>query len=259
MATVCRLIARKALTSRSRVETTRICRHDSRSLFPVPERVFDTETERLVPTELSRRPTSNGQWWQIFPREHPIIDIFDCLLSVLELAHLKAAKKESWQTVNFLLCNLYSTMHALMGLKIQECSNDHWIIIQEALRLAIFMFLGDIRRQCGALGVSTRVFVAKFKALMIIKGCSIDWSSAYPLLLWMLFFGLLESNVCPEYDWYLESFVTVANRMNLDSWSSVIENVKGFLWIDEVHDDKVREIQGIVTAKLHSVADDTAS
>ncbi|KAG4438503.1 hypothetical protein IFR05_006026 [Cadophora sp. M221] len=240
------------------VEMTRICRQDTKPLFPVPK-MFDITQEQQFGNPSINLPsiatsTSTRPWKDIFPASHPIIDTFDSLTSVIQLAALKATQDQSWKVVNFVIRRLYPIVHKLMDLKIEGAIvNDYWDIVQEASRLAIFFFLGELRRQCGALGVSTTLFLTKFKSHMIDFGSGIDWQPCHRLLLWMLFFGTLESWELPEQDWYVETIVRVAKAMGLGSWDAVVEEVKGFVWVEYIHDTKAAVVGQHLMAKFHGL------
>ncbi|KAL2068635.1 hypothetical protein VTL71DRAFT_14972 [Oculimacula yallundae] len=220
------------------VEMTRICRQDTKPLFPVPK-MFDITQEQQFGNQSTpelNAAIATGPWTEIFPKEHPIIETFDNLNYAIRLAAAKAKHDQSWKVVNFVIRQMYPIVHKLMSLKVDNVPQDYWTIVQEATRLAIFFFLGQLRRECGALGVSTALFLSKFKHHMATLGTTIDWLPCRPLLLWMLFFGSLESLGTPEQDWYLETLVCVARRMDMKTWDTVVESVKDFLWVEDIYD-----------------------
>ncbi|PVH71667.1 hypothetical protein DL98DRAFT_596735 [Cadophora sp. DSE1049] len=221
------------------VEMTRICRQDTKVVFPFPM-MFDVAQEQQFGTTPAPHPyvTPNSPWQTIFPADHPIIDTFDSLSSAVRVAGHKFSHDQSWKVVNYVVHSLCPIVHQLMGLKTDGIPNDYWTIVQEASRLSIFFFLGELRRQCGALGVSNTLFLSKFKCHMSNFGASIDWRPCHPLLLWMLFFGTLESWGFSEQGWFLETIVSVAKAMNLTSWDAIVDAVKGFLWVEDVYDAK---------------------
>ncbi|KAH9207786.1 hypothetical protein DL95DRAFT_415304 [Leptodontidium sp. 2 PMI_412] len=236
------------------VEMTRICRQDTKPLFPVPK-TFDITQEQQFGSPSTTLPylttsTPARPWNDIFPVGHPIIDTFENLNSVIQLAASKATQDKSWKVVNFVIRRLYPIVHKLMSLKIEDAIiNDYWAIVQDASRLAIFFFLGELRRQCGALGVSTTLFLSNFKNHMMDFGATIDWQPCHPLLLWMLFFGILESWGLPEQDWYFETIVSVAKAMELGSWDAIVQEVKRFLWVEDIHDVKAAVVRQYFMAK----------
>jgi hypothetical protein len=126
--------------------------------------------------------------------------------------------------------------------------DDPWSIVQEASRLGILLFLGEIRRQCGALAVSTRLYVTKLKAFMDSLGTTIDWTSSNLLLLWIIFFGLLESWELPEQDWYVVSVQVVMSRMGIQSWDYAVDKVKSFMWIDNIYDERIELFRSLISS-----------
>ncbi|KAH7306113.1 hypothetical protein BKA65DRAFT_601851 [Rhexocercosporidium sp. MPI-PUGE-AT-0058] len=235
------------------VEMTRICQQDTKPLFPVPK-MFDITQEQQFgspSTPLPQIATSTRPWGAIFLAGHPIIDTFDSLDAIIQLSESKANQGQSWKVVNFVIRRLYPIVHRLMILKnIEGVPTGYWAIVQEASRLAIFFFLGELRRQCGALRVSTTLFLSKFKSHMTTVGASIDWEPCLPLLLWMLFFGTLESWGLPAQDWYVETIVSVAEAMKLGSWGAVVEKVKEFLWVENIYDTKAAIVGQHLMAKF---------
>lgn len=231
---------------------TKILKHDAKPIYPMPETLLDIQQQQfgLEFTTLDNEHTTEGPWKHIFPDGHLMIDVFDQLRSATELAHSKATKDQSWKVVNFVLTRMYPIVHRLMIFESEIDPSDYWGIIQEATRLGIFLFLGEIRRQCGALGVSTTLFVAKVKSFMSIMGDTIDWRPCHPLLLWILFFGTLESWGLPEQVWFVETVLSIAKSMDIRSWDGIVEAVKSFLWVDNIYDEKVEIIGAHLIAKF---------
>jgi len=81
-------------------------------------------------------------------------------------------------------------------------------------------------------------------------GMAVDWSPCHPLLLWILFFGLLESWTVPQQHWFLTTLVAVAKTMGIGSWDAIVEAVKGFLWFEPVFDAKLEIFREPSTALL---------
>lgn len=197
-------------------------------------------------------PLYSASWIQIFPAESPMISIFDELSHAIEVAKLKTRRNQQWRVVNFVIFRMYPALHRLLSIRLDPDSADHWSIIQEAARLGIILFIGELRRQCGALGVSTRLYVTKLKVFMEGLGSTIDWTSANILLLWSIFFGLLESWTLPEQDWYVESMHAIMARTSLQSWDAVVEKVKSFLWFDDIYDERVEIFRDLVLPEAMS-------
>ncbi len=181
-----------------------------------------------------------------------MISIFDELQRAIEVSRLKTARNQQWRVVNFVIFQIYPFVHQMLSMGLVANPNDRWSIVQEASRLGILLLLGEIRRQCGALGVATRLYVRKLKLFMESLGTTVDWTSANLLLLWIMFFGFLESWELPEQDWYVESIHAVMARTTLRSWDDVIERVKSFLWVDDIYDKRIEVFREIVSSGTRS-------
>lgn len=237
---------------------TRSLRQDTKPQFPLPEQMIrsvqnDQSADEFVFFTQTHHP---APWRQIFPTNNPMITVFDEIQNTVEVAKMKAMRNQQWRVINFVIFRVYPTLHRLLSIGLDPHPGDQWSIVQEASRLGIVLFIGEIRRQCGALGVSTRLHVTKLKVFMEGLGSTIDWTSANALLLWIMFFGLLESWKLPEQDWYVDSMHAVMARTTLQSWDVVVEKVKSFLWFDDIYDEKVEQFRGIVSPR--AVVIDTA-
>lgn len=133
-----------------------------------------------------------ASWKKIFPRGHQLNDIFSNLTAAVTDTVFKTTKKEFWRDVNFILYWLDPIMHKLLCLRSELTS------FQEVCRLGIILFMGQIQRNCGKLGVSSAVYVRKLKALFLATQDKIDWTPHTQLLLWVLFFGMLEPGDFPS-------------------------------------------------------------
>lgn len=236
------------------VDMTRSLRQDNKPLFPLPEQTLrDAQNDQSADDFVFFAQTlHSAPWQQIFPPNHYMISTFDELQRAVEVTRLKTARNQQWRVVNFVIFRMYPIVHRLLSLGLVVSPNDKWSIVQEASRLGILLFLGEIRRQCGALGVSTKLYVTKLKFLMENLGTTVDWTSANLLLLWIMFFGLLESWELPEQDWYVESIHAVMVRTTLRSWDAVVERVKSFLWVDEIYDERIELFRDIVSSEERS-------
>ena len=130
---------------------------------------------------------------------------------------------------------------------------DENSITKEACRLGIMLFLGEVRRRCGVQGVVTTVYTAKLKDLLEKSKGSMEWEPFNHLLLWLLFFGLLESQEDQEIDWYAGSICELTGGLTDSSWMGALATVKRFLWFDNVFEMKSKRIQDIVVTKSTNI------
>jgi hypothetical protein len=70
--------------------------------------------------------------------------------------------------------------------------------------------------------------VTKVKSLLRAptNHCSMEDDIPKPLLLWILFFGLMESWGLPEEEWFIEATIETAKECGLHAWSDILEAVQ---------------------------------
>jgi hypothetical protein len=184
-------------------------------------------------------------WKQIFPHGHSFNAIFADLTAAIAHSIFKTTRKELWRGVDFILYWLDPIMHKLLCLRSELTSPQ-----EEMCRLGIILFMGPIRRNCGKLGVSSKVYVRKLKALFLATRDEIDWTPQTQLLLWTLFFGMLETWRLPEQGWYVSSLCLTAKGLGLNSWDEIIESVSNFLWMENIFESDLDRFQDIVVLGL---------
>lgn len=81
--------------------------------------------------------------------------IFDEIVTALHDAKSKTRRNEIWIRVPFVSLWIDPISHKLLSMKADVYVDDAWSVIQEATRLGIHLFFGEIRRKCGALAVRT--------------------------------------------------------------------------------------------------------
>ena len=237
-------------------------RQDTAPRFPFPEKfILRSRGSQSNPRPLADDviPTDQDSWRRLFPTSNPLNGILDDIQTALNHAKMRSARNELWIKVEFASLWIDPISWKLLGLKRDVDPNDSPSIIQEATRLSIILFFGEIRRKCGALAVSTLVHMKKHKALMISVGMDADWSMAQPLLLWVIFFGFFESWQQPEYDWYLGTLVRAANNMRLLSWDEVVNSVRSFLWLGPIHNERLGKFRESFESEMGTLADSSIS
>ena len=226
-----------------RVDISSATGQDSRPRFPLREKFIQTfKYETAQELEFQRLAVQlPASWKQIFPPGHQLNDIFSDLTAAIAHTDFKTMKKEFWRDVNFILYWLDPIMHKLL------CLRSELTPLQEVCRLGIILFTGPIRRNCGKLGVDSTVYVRKLKDLFLATQDKIDWTPHTQLLLWVLFFGMLETWRLPEQCWYVSSLCLTARGLGLDSWAEVVESVSNFLWMENIFETDLDRFQNIVT------------
>lgn len=247
-------------TDTSSVDLSGGSRQDLPPRFPLPEALIRSVTgSGSEVATLRLRINASLPWHTVFPLNHPMRIMFDDVSAALDYAKRKASLNEVWIRVDFPSFWLDPIAWKLLGMRAAWGSDNNLDVLQEAARLGILLFFGEIRRKCGALAVSTLIQMKKLRQFMINVGANSDWTRAQPLLLWIMFFGFFESWQQPEYGWYLGALARVAHGMGLSSWSTVVSSVRSFLWIPPIHDERVGKFRDSFESELSSVESSPAS
>lgn len=162
--------------------------------------------------------------------QSPFNAIFDEIVAAIAHTRFKSMLNQKWKDVDFIIYWIEPIMHKLLSMEYPLKFTD------SVLRLGICLFLGPIRSDCGKLGVSTKIYVAKLKSLLREpKNCrAIEDNIPKRLLLWILFFGLLESWELPEEEWFIEATIKTGRDCGLHGWNDILEAIRSFLWMDEM-------------------------
>jgi len=181
---------------------------------------------------LSPRP-----WTNAIPPDHLLTKAFDDLLRAINYIKIRTARNEDWIEVKFIVFWIDPIVHSILGQGPDTQPSDGPSVVQETARIGLILFLFKLRRVCGQLGVSTIFFVKKLRTLASTLAWKTLWNRSEPLLLWVIFVGMLESFGTEDEGWYVETTAMAAHWMGIKSWNDTLETVKQFPWIDGLFDD----------------------
>lgn len=224
----------------SSVDVSAASRQDVQPRFPLPTELLDIlKNLTLEEVEFHRRANkiSTPSWRGIFPPHHAFNNIFREIMSAKIHIQFKIVKRQRWRDVDFVLYWIGPIMHKLMSMERLTAPigmRDIPNLWQEIVRLGICISLGPVRRNSGKIGVSTKTFVIKLEALLsgITSEEMIFLLQISPiLLLWVMFFGMLESWNLPQEKTFIESTTLVANQCGLKGWDDIVSTVSRFLWM----------------------------
>ncbi|KAK0104801.1 hypothetical protein ONS95_005069 [Cadophora gregata] len=224
------------------VDLSGACRRDSRPTFPPPDRLIQA-VQRAFRDKLKLSPNhapnlSPRPWANAIPRDHLLTKGFDDLLRAINYTKIKTAHNEDWIEVKFIVFWIDPIVHNVLGQGPETQPSDGPSIVQETTRIGLILFLFKLRRVCGQLGVSTIFFIKKLKSLASTMAWKTLWNSSEPLLLWVLFVGMLEAWGTEDQEWYAETAAMAAHWMGMKSWDGALEAVKSFPWVDGLFEDE---------------------
>ncbi|KAH8815623.1 hypothetical protein F5884DRAFT_852089 [Xylogone sp. PMI_703] len=224
------------------IDISGAAQHDIKPRFPQPTRLLEEARKTVIVPPISPDDPSLSPW-KLLPLSPEISVVFDDLNRIIQHALSRSRQNQPWKHVNFIVLWIDPIMHGLLSMNSEIDLDDTPSIIQEACRIGIFLFLGEIRRKCGAVCLSNGIYVSKLKHLLTISEGRMNWAPFGNLCLWLLYFGMLESIQQSETEWYAKSINLVRKRLRIESWTYLVASVKGFLWFDDIFDPEIEKVR----------------
>jgi hypothetical protein len=157
----------------------------------------------------------------------------------IEINNADAQKNLQWTNTLVTIC------HELLNTQkpVDDTGNEEREIIREATRLALLLFLAPIRRLLAVSTFSTTAQLEKLTVLMFIK--DIRWAGLQELRLWVITMGILEATSNSDLKCWVSLWrtqETVAD-LSLALSKALIRNASGIMWIRDLHEKKLLEMQ----------------
>jgi len=232
------------------VDISAACRFDMKPRFPLPEEVPRGHFKQ-VPQEQEPHAKSTQKalpWLKLLPAGNPLIEIFGQIHTAILYTKSKELRKAKWKCIEYILYWIDPIMHNLLSLETETDGKPSENLLFNMCRLGICIFLGPIRRNCGKLGVSTKIYVRKLKTLLSNPHNANVIKVPRAFMLWLLFFGMLESRGLQDEQWYLASLAKTASGFGL-VWDDLVAIVSGFLWMDSVYQKELEDAKSRFTLK----------
>jgi hypothetical protein len=115
-----------------------------------------------------------------------------------------------------------------------------------AIRLACILFLAEIRRALGIMGVVSTLQVRKLRCFLEMSG---PWEDLSVLRMWCLAMGGMESLPGPLKEWFARELESERTRLGM-GWKNVENILREVLWYDDVHHEMFLDL---VDGKIKSM------
>jgi hypothetical protein len=237
------------------VDVSGASRQDLKPRFPYPSKLLQEGVGiRNNDVKLSNLSIAYLlPWMQLYGGSQIMMTVFQDLRKAMEYAKFKAAQNRIWRQVAFVIHWIDPVIHTLLNMDPNFDHNDSSSVVQEACRLGLILFLGELRRKCGVMCVSTKVYLIKLKTLLSETNEHVEWDLCKPLRLFVLFFGMLESWKQPEAGWYAEAVSIEARGSRITSWEDIVAAAKSFLWFDDIFDSEIENFRNDVMSRFQEV------
>lgn len=112
---------------------------------------------------------------------------------------------------------------------------------REATRLALLLFLAEIRRRFGLHPVDSRLHVQKLQS--VLANDTVDWTAMGPLRLWVVSMGVLEALTDPELGLLVGEWARKAFSGGVTTIGQAESLLRGVMWVDNLHGAMFQEKQ----------------
>jgi hypothetical protein len=219
--------------------------HDLPPTFPLPQDILPSIQVPPRPLPTPKRSLLAQQMSQAWRKQLPDLtraaDILDDLASVTADLHVERIRVGDLffsSSVTPLLW-IEPIVHSLLQQRHRPSEpSDHVTWMEETFRVAALLYLGRLRRFDNEdplmLTLTAKHVPRLIEALESID--EKDWGKLWPLRLWALVMGAMETNKhrIVAREWYLDQMRAMAVSRRLRSWSDVEKVVKDMLWVEEL-------------------------
>jgi hypothetical protein len=219
--------------------------NDHPPTFPLPQDILSSIKVPLRPVPTPPRSLlaqyMSEAWRKQMPEHTTAADILDDLTDVtadLLVERTRVGDRFFSSTVTPLLW-IEPIVHRLLQQQYRLRSpSDHVAWMEETFRVAALLYIGRLRRfdsEDPLMVTLTAKHVPRLReALESINGKY--WGELWPLRLWALVMGAMESNKdrAAAREWYLDQMLAMAASLRFRSWRDIVKVVKDMLWVDEL-------------------------
>jgi hypothetical protein len=217
-----------------RVDVGGASSEDIPPFFPIPTKLL---FEALTPEQsIPPPPTAvwiSQSWNEIFPEYSEIMHIMNDLRSFLVYLKYEAKRTQggAYSRGHLAASNILPIQYRLLNLLAPDEVDGQQMV--EILRVACSLFLSEIRRLFGIMGVLSSVLTDKLRAAL--EQQPYGWEPFMLLKAWVLAVGGLESRG-DDRRWFLAELEKAKIELGVRSWEELMEMFRDILWYEEVHD-----------------------
>lgn len=228
------LLSANPLTWIPRVDVGGACTEDIRPFFPIPTKLlFEPLTrEQFTPPPLTAVQISQS-WNSIYPEHSEIMHIMNELRSFIVYlgSEVRRTQGATYSRGHLAASNILPTQHRLLNLTSPGEVDGQPMV--EILRLACFLFMAEVRRLFGIMGVLSSVQMDKLRAAL--EEHTYGWEPFMILKAWVLAVGGMESRGSVRI-WFLAELEKAKVELGVGSWKELMGMFRDILWYEEVHD-----------------------
>jgi hypothetical protein len=180
-------------------------------------------------------------WRRLFRTQSEIMDVLNGVqrFNAYFKTQILVTDEEIFRDGGFAASFILPLQHRLLSLSAHAVDvEDNVSAMVQAIRLACILYLAEIRRSFGVMGVVSTLQSRKLKSFLEISG---EWEELGLLKAWCLAMGGMES-LGPLRVWFVEELQKAIKGLGLESWQEAEGQLREVLWFDDVHSPLFREL-----------------
>lgn len=184
------------------------------------------------------------KWNMLFPSRTAFMHIFHDFYIVNCMIVQKMPT--IWDDPYFLGLCVNPLLHKLLA-GATPAEELHGGRLEMAVRLAVLVYLADIRVRFMGYHVTGSHFGRRLKVLIVLDAEA--WRDFWELRLWILVVGGMKAEP-GERGVFVREIETVMREVGLRTWSQVVRVLEGVVWIEDVYGKRCEELGREVVARL---------
>jgi hypothetical protein len=147
---------------------------------------------------------------------------------------------------------MHYALHTILSLERRDVTlnSQRELVMMETIRLALIVFQGNYKIRLGLpRGGEVHLYRSRIRSLMMQH--RLDWSPFLDLQLWILVVCVvMQPNNRGEGVWFVDEIVSVMADMRMRTWNSVMNVIRGLMWIDAVAELEVQAVGVEIDRKI---------
>jgi len=208
---------------------------DRAPVYPLPNEWLETYSTSRALTCLSHALAKECR--ETLPARSKWVEIYERLIDCSAQTESDAVQSKGACWMQSSNCGGWPNVliYHLLEWRPLESRTGSVAIREEIVRLAALLYMAPIWRKFGQFPVRTRYLIDKL--LPLLKKDKDDWGPLWPLKMWALYMGVLESEQPEAAAYFPRALAAYIHERQLRSWREVIRTVKSVLWLDSIFNE----------------------
>jgi hypothetical protein len=179
-------------------------------------------------------------WNESFPEHSEIINIMNDIRSFTTYLQLEVRRSQggAYSRGELAASNILPIQHRLLNLIVPDDDSSAQQKV-EIMRIGCTLFIAEVRRLFGIMGVLSSIQTAKLRGLL--EAQSRGWERMKLLRAWALTMGAMESRG-EDRAWFFDELKKEKVGLGIGEWEGLQDGFREILWYEDVHDQMFLEL-----------------